>query len=299
MNISFYVLQHMDSINKKISSDLVIVEIKKNAVYKTQKESVKEIRTASVIEAIICCPLCSQQITVLYESTKTNKFLWNTSNFDWHLENVHLNQGDNLENNDVQEKDEITRKRVVEESLRKINNEVNLTITTEAKILMSEKSINQSDDIEINNLEEVKIPRSVADKKPLKKISIHDSNSTITSEVGEIKADYMEAKFLELNKSTEKTDSTLPLRTSEPTEVFIQKQTGCRENHDVSSNGKSQPSIVCYSDTSVEDEEQQHEQLQSEIVNAGILKFELNKNFETSQQIAKSTYPVGYLHSEY
>lgn len=89
----------MDSINKKISNGLVKIERKESPI----DASLESVELS--IEAIICCPLCSELINVLNDSRRADKFSWDTTNFDWHIENVHLElvsdlaSDDNIETN--------------------------------------------------------------------------------------------------------------------------------------------------------------------------------------------------------
>lgn len=77
----------MDSINKKIAHELVKIKIKHEKL--------------SILEAVIYCPLCSTTTTAFHKSSKDNKFLWNVSNFDVHLQIAHLDHAEYLESNPI------------------------------------------------------------------------------------------------------------------------------------------------------------------------------------------------------
>lgn len=70
----------MDSINKKIARELVKIKMKDEKL--------------SILEAVIYCPFCSTTATAFHKSSKNNKFLWNVSKLDVHLQIAHLDHSE-------------------------------------------------------------------------------------------------------------------------------------------------------------------------------------------------------------
>ncbi len=81
----------MESVNKKISCELVKVQIK-------DKLSEQIPATVLILEAVIRCPFCSTTVTASHTLTGTNNFSWTLPNFKLHLELAHLNQTEKSNN---------------------------------------------------------------------------------------------------------------------------------------------------------------------------------------------------------
>lgn len=81
----------MELINNKISNELVKMQLK---LTNSANDKIPE-----DLSALIYCPLCSTTVTAFHKPTAVNKFLWNISNFDGHLELVHLNKAECIESN--------------------------------------------------------------------------------------------------------------------------------------------------------------------------------------------------------